>query len=182
MDLPCWDMFLLYKFWWEFLSSVDVKFCQMLFIFYWYDHVTLTFILWMWSITSIYRYWGFPGSSESKESACNEGDPGSVPGLGRSSVANITDEYRWKHSQKNISKPNSMAKLVSHILSLEFSRQWYWRSILACRFPRTDNGVAKNQIWLSDFHFIDTEPSLQVGNKFHLIAMYDPIYILLNLE
>ena len=27
---------------------------------------------------------GFPGSSAGKESACNAGDPGSVPGLGRS--------------------------------------------------------------------------------------------------
>ena len=27
---------------------------------------------------------GFPGSSDGKESACNEGDLGSVPGLGRS--------------------------------------------------------------------------------------------------
>ena len=27
---------------------------------------------------------GFPGDSDSKESACSEEDPGSVPGLGRS--------------------------------------------------------------------------------------------------
>ena len=27
---------------------------------------------------------GFPGSSVGKESTCNEGDPGSIPGLGRS--------------------------------------------------------------------------------------------------
>ena len=27
---------------------------------------------------------GFPGSSDSKESACNMGDLGSIPGLGRS--------------------------------------------------------------------------------------------------
>ena len=27
---------------------------------------------------------GFPGSSDSKESACNAGDLGSIPGLGRS--------------------------------------------------------------------------------------------------
>ena len=27
---------------------------------------------------------GFPGSSDGKESACNEGNPGSVPGSGRS--------------------------------------------------------------------------------------------------
>ena len=26
----------------------------------------------------------FPGSSDNKESACNAGDPGSIPGLGRS--------------------------------------------------------------------------------------------------
>ena len=28
---------------------------------------------------------GFPGGSDSKDSACSVGDPGSVPGLGRSS-------------------------------------------------------------------------------------------------
>ena len=28
---------------------------------------------------------GFPGGSEVKASACNAGDPGSIPGLGRSS-------------------------------------------------------------------------------------------------
>ena len=27
---------------------------------------------------------GFPGGSDSRESACNVGDPGSIPGLGRS--------------------------------------------------------------------------------------------------
>ena len=27
---------------------------------------------------------GFPGGLDSKESACNAGDPGSIPGLGRS--------------------------------------------------------------------------------------------------
>ena len=29
------------------------------------------------------EYWGFLGSSVGKESACNAGDPGSIPGLGR---------------------------------------------------------------------------------------------------
>ena len=28
--------------------------------------------------------WGFPGGSDGKAFACNEGDPGSVPGSGRS--------------------------------------------------------------------------------------------------
>ena len=29
-------------------------------------------------------YWGFPGGSDGKESGCNAGDLGSIPGLGRS--------------------------------------------------------------------------------------------------
>ena len=31
-------------------------------------------------------YMGFPGNSAGKESTCNVGDPGSIPGLGRSPV------------------------------------------------------------------------------------------------
>ena len=31
----------------------------------------------------MYVLWGFSGSSAGKESTCNTGDPGSVPGLGR---------------------------------------------------------------------------------------------------
>ena len=32
---------------------------------------------------SFVHVWGFPDSSVGKESACNAGDPGSIPGLGR---------------------------------------------------------------------------------------------------
>ena len=36
-------------------------------------------------ISAVYRIeWGFPGGSDSKESACNIGDGGSIAGLGRS--------------------------------------------------------------------------------------------------
>ena len=34
---------------------------------------------------SYLSYWGFPGGSEGKVSACNAGDPGLIPGSGRSS-------------------------------------------------------------------------------------------------
>ena len=43
-----------------------------------------------WNMLSIFNflkvffYLGFPCGSDSKESACNVGDPGSIPGLGRS--------------------------------------------------------------------------------------------------
>ena len=51
----------------------------------------LCVILWGW--VDIYHYTfvqthriyrGFPGGSDSEESACNAGDPGSILGLGRS--------------------------------------------------------------------------------------------------
>ena len=35
-------------------------------------------------ILHIYTYMGFLGGSDGKESACNAGDPGLIPGLGRS--------------------------------------------------------------------------------------------------
>ena len=34
----------------------------------------------------VHAFHHFPGSSDSKESACSAGDLGSIPGLGRSSV------------------------------------------------------------------------------------------------
>ena len=44
---------------------------------------------WKWSCSVVpdsllYKYYSFPDSSVSKESACNLGDPGSIHGLGRS--------------------------------------------------------------------------------------------------
>jgi len=40
---------------------------------------------------------GFPGSSAGKESTCNAGDPGSIPGLGRSTGEGIGYplQYSW---------------------------------------------------------------------------------------
>ena len=40
---------------------------------------------------------GFPGGSAGKESACNAGDPGLIPGLGRSAGEGIGHplQYSW---------------------------------------------------------------------------------------
>ena len=42
------------------------------------------FIMYIQYIMYIYIISGFPGGSEVKASACNVGDPGSIPGSGRS--------------------------------------------------------------------------------------------------
>ena len=45
----------------------------------------------------MYNTNGFPGSSAGKESTCNAGDPGSIPGLGRSPGEGIGYplQYSW---------------------------------------------------------------------------------------
>ena len=50
-----------------------------------------------WVIRWIFRSQGFPHSSVGKESACNAGDPGSIPGLGRSAGEGIGYplQYSW---------------------------------------------------------------------------------------
>ena len=68
----------------------------------------------------IYRYLpipgGFPHSSVGKESACNAGDPGSIPGLGRSSgegngnplkyscLENPTDRRAWQATVHGVTR------------------------------------------------------------------------------
>ena len=64
--------------------------------FYFFNLCIYNFYFWavprgMWNLSSPTREWtctpcngGFPGGSVGKESTCNAGDPGSIPGLGRS--------------------------------------------------------------------------------------------------
>ena len=86
---------------------------------------------------------GFPDSSVGKESACNAGDPGLIPGLGRSSDEGIG--YPFQHSWVSL-----VAQLVKNTPAM--SETWVqplgWEdplekgkathsSILAWRIPWT---------------------------------------------
>ena len=61
----------------------------------------ITFFCHLWSagylLYCIVSIWGFPGSSASKESTCNAGDPSSIPGSGRSPGEGIGYplQYLW---------------------------------------------------------------------------------------
>ena len=69
---------------------------------------------------------GFPGSSDSKESACNVGDLGLIPGLGRF--------------------PGDGNNYPLHYSGLENSMdRGNWQAII--------HGISKSQTQLSDFHF-----------------------------
>ena len=73
--------------------------------------------------------YGFPGSSDGKESTCNAGDPGSIPELGSSPGEEIG--YPLQYSCLG----NPMDRRASQA---------------------TVHEVTKSLIWLSDFHSIYT--------------------------
>ena len=62
-------------------------------------------------------YLGFPGSSAGKESTCNAEDPGSVPGLGRSTGKGI--DYPLQYSWASL-----MAQLVKNTPAMQ--ETWVW--------------------------------------------------------
>ena len=69
---------------------------------------------------------GFPVGSDGKESACNVGDLGSIPGLGGSPGGGNGHPLRYSGLEN----------------SMDRSLQW-----------ATVHGVAKSQTGLSDFHY-----------------------------
>ena len=64
-------------------------------------------------------YMGFPGSSAGKESTCNAGDPGSIPGLGRFTGEGIgySLHYSWASLVAQLIK-NSPAMWETWVQSL----------------------------------------------------------------
>ena len=94
----------------------------------------------------------FPGSSVDKESACNAGDPGLIPGLGRSSGEGMGYplQYSWaSFGAQLVKNPPAMRK--TWVWSLEKGMVQY--SGLENSMDYIALGVAKSQTWLSDFHF-----------------------------
>ena len=83
----------------------------------------------------------FPGGSAGKESACNAGDPGSIPGLGRSTGEGIgcSLQYSWvSHVFQLVKNPPAMQETWVRSLGwedpLENGKATHF-SILAWRSP-----------------------------------------------
>ena len=101
---------------------------------------------------------GFPRSSAGKESTSKAGDPGSIPGSGRSTGGGIGYPLQYSLASlvaqlvKNLPAMGSVSGLgrspgegkgyPQQYSGLENSVECY-----------TVQGVAKSQTWLSDFHF-----------------------------
>ena len=101
---------------------------------------------------------GFPGCSASDESVCITGDPGSIPGSGRSAEEGIGYplQYSWAFLVAQVVK-NSPAMWETWVQSLG------WEDLLgkgkathSILWPGEFHGIAKSQTGLDDLHF-DTE-------------------------
>ena len=103
---------------------------------------------------------GFPGGSAGKQSACNAGDPSSIPGLGRSAGEGIGYPLQsaWASLVAQLVKnPPTMWETWVRSLGREDSLEEEMEthsSILAWRIPWTIvHGVTKSQTQLSSVHF-----------------------------
>ena len=103
---------------------------------------------------------GFPHSSVGKEPACNAGDPGSIPGSGRSAGEGIGYplQYSWASLVAQLVK-NLPAMRETWVQSLDWEdslekRKATYSSILNLENSMdTVHGVTKSWTRLSDFHF-----------------------------
>ena len=106
----------------------------------------------------IYIVKGFPGSSAGKESACNVGNPGSIPGLGRSPGERIVYplQYSWASLMaQTVKNPPAMWEAWVRSLGWEDALEEgiaTHTNILAWRIPvdrgtwrATVHGVAKSR-------------------------------------
>ena len=73
---------------------------------------------------------GFPGSSAGKESACNAGDPGSIPGLERSSGEGkvYPVQYSWTSLVAQLAK-NPPAMWETWVGKMPWRRAWQPTSV-----------------------------------------------------
>ena len=83
-----------------------------------------------------YDHQGFPGSSVGKESACNAGDPGSIPRLGRSTGEGIA--YRLQYS---------WASFLAQLLKNPPTMQETWVQSLGWEDPLQKGMVTHPVFW-----------------------------------
>ena len=93
-------------------------------------------------IDNTYTCRGFPGGSDGKESACNEGDPRSIPGLGRS-----PGEGKWLPTPAQDLIVKGMLVYSSH-----FIRAWYssvqWASQVAPVVKNPPANAGDTEVWV----------------------------------
>ena len=97
---------------------------------------------------------GFPCDSDGKESACNAGDPGSIPGLGRAPGEENGNPLQYSH------------------LENPMDRGGWWVTV---------HGLAKSQTWLREEHFIHKYSLYHLIGKTYC-RYKEPAYLLFSIS
>ena len=102
----------------------------------------------------------FPGSSAAKESTCNTGDPGSIPGLGRSTGEGIgySPQYSWASLVTQTVK-NSPAMQETWVRSLG------WEDLSEKRMATHSSILAKRVSWREEPGRLQSMGSQRVGRE-----------------
>ena len=96
---------------------------------------------------------GFPSSSVGKKSACNAGDPGLIPGSGRSAEGiGYPLQYSWAFLVAQLVK-NPPAMRETRVQSLGWEDLLQKGKAAHSRMPAWRIRVAKSRTQLSGFHF-----------------------------
>ena len=103
----------------------------------------------VWRINLI--TWGFPDSSVGKDSACNAGDPGWIPGLGRSAGEGIG--YPIQYSRASACNVGDLGLIPGLERSSGEGKSYPLQSCLENSMDYTDHGVAKSPTHVSNFSF-----------------------------
>ena len=84
---------------------------------------------------------GFPNSSVGKESPCNAGDPGLIPGLGRSAGERIGYPFQY-----------SWASLVAQLIKNPPAMRETWVRTLGWEDPLEEERLPTPVFWPGEFH------------------------------
>ena len=116
----------------------------------------------------VYSIWYFPGSSVGKESACKAGDPGSIPGLGRSSGEGIG--YPLQYSWTSL-----VAQLVKNCLQCGRSGFDPWVGKMPWRRERLPTPV----FWPRKFHGLYSPWGHKESDTMERLSLYTLFVILI---
>ena len=111
-------------------------------------------------LSNFHFLWGFPDSLVGKEATCNAGEPGLIPGLGRSPGEGIGYplQYSWASLEAQLVK-NPPAMWPTWVRSLGLEDPWRRERLPTPVFwPGEFHGVAKSRTRLNDLHL-----NLQLG-------------------
>ena len=87
---------------------------------------------------------GFPGSSAGKFSACNVGDPSSIPGLGRSAGKVISYSLQYPAGKKSGKKSACNADVIRG-MQIKITMRYYFK--LRKFFEKGKYEKIKNKFW-----------------------------------